>query len=68
MLTRFHTGLGKETFYKEVFGCGAFIAAMLLTLLANAAFGVTGLSPSGPSQQAVSSASPLPSHFAGEQP
>lgn len=65
MIARFHTGLGKETFYKEVFGFGRFIAAMLLTLLANAAFGVTGLAslrdgaPSG-LQQSRSS------HFAGE--
>jgi hypothetical protein len=42
------------------------VAAGGVYVLANALTG-TGLSPYGPSPQAVSSASPFPSHFAGEE-
>lgn len=47
---------------------GAFVAVSFIGAWANAAAsGVTGLSPYGPSPQAVSSASPFPSHFAGDR-
>lgn len=58
-------------------GMGVFGIGQVIVMTGNNPFeaeerampdGVTALSPYGPSPQAVSSASPLQSHIAGEQP